>query len=150
MKKIFITFGFLLVFYSITYAQTTAPFNVEGTWKVVGGEFLSPTPLTKSIAKQLTAYKELFFNSVFIFNSDHGFNFDIAIDEIKIQHGHWKYNADFNRYQIQEWADKDKDNSFLMFISVKREGDKTFFVLPTGDDLAKEFLIKLEVVKLME
>jgi hypothetical protein len=130
-------------------SQTTAYFDIVGKWKVVGGEINTPKPPTKTMVKQIKDFKEMFFHSVFIFQADHYFNFNIAISEMKIQKGHWKYNENKNRYVIQDWKDKDKINSDLMDIEVKRDGDKTYFVLPTDDELPG-FSIKLEVVKMIE
>ena len=149
MKKVILTIGCLCLFWSVTMSQTPAYFDIVGKWKVVGGEFNTPKPLTKAIEKQIKVFKELFFHSVFVFQADHNFNFNIAITEMKIQKGHWKYNENKNRYVIQDWKDKDKNNSDLMDIEMKRDGDKTYFVLPTDDELPG-FSIKLEVVKMIE
>ncbi|MDP4240706.1 MAG: hypothetical protein Q8904_14680 [Bacteroidota bacterium] len=153
MRKIIFTIGFWWLVCIIIAAQPAAFIDVTGKWQVVGGEIQLPTvPAdgTTATKKQIAGLKEQFLHSVFVFRADHNFDYNIAIDELKIQKAHWRFNASNNRYEIQEWADKDKNNSFLMEIEVKREGDKTFFVLPLDDDLPKEFSVKLEVVKIIE
>lgn len=152
MRKIIFTIGFLCLFCTISMAQSAAFIDISGRWKVVGGEIqlpTVPTKVTKAIKKQIAGLKEQFLHSVFVFGADHNFDFNIG-NELKTQKAHWKFNVNNNRYEIQEWADKDKNNSFLMEIEVKMQGDKTFFVLPTDDEFPKESSIKLEVVKIIE
>lgn len=150
MKKNILIIGFCSFCITIAVAQqTTANIDITGTWKVLGGEINTPPAPDKAIDEQLAAYKELFLHSQFVFQADHNFNFNIAIAELKIQKGHWKYNANNKRYEIQEWAVKEKNNSLLMEIELIKKGDKTFFVIPTDEELPKEFSIKLEVVKLL-
>jgi|GEM_PF-2221396 len=150
MKRNCLIIGFWCVCFTFAVAQqTTAEMEINGTWKVLGGKIDMPPAPDQAIEEQLAVFKDMFLHSHFEFQGDHNFNFNIAIAELNIQKGHWKYNANNNRYEIQEWADKDNNDGLLMNIELIKEGAKTFFVIPTDDELPKEFSIKLEVVKLL-
>jgi hypothetical protein len=141
----------ILVLFSVlaftSSAQVSLGTDIIGTWKVVGGKVQTPKA-PKGQEKQLEAYKQMFLHSTFVFKADYNFHLDIGIDELKIQKGHWKYNAASNTYQIQEWADKDKNNSFLMEIVVKKEGDKIYFILPTDELLPEKFKFEFLMTKI--
>ena len=130
MKKTSLILVFFLFLAFTSSAQISLGNDIIGSWQVVGGEIQTPKA---SKINQIEAYKQMFLHSTFVFKTDYNFNLDIEIDELKIQNGHWKYNAASNSYQIQQWADKDKNNSFLMEIVVKKEGDNVYFILPTDE-----------------
>jgi hypothetical protein len=149
MRKDIFIIGFWCLCYVISYGQTSTNIDVIGTWRVVGGEVNFPPAPNNKKKKQVEAAKQQFLHSVFVFKEDHNFNFNIAISDLKIQKGHWKYNEKLDQYEIQKWEDKDKDNSFLMIVEVQKEGDETYFVLPTDGDTPKEVFIKLHVVRIL-
>ena len=128
-------------------AQVSLGNDIVGRWQVVGGEIQTPKA-PKGQTSQIEAYKQMFLHSIFVFKSDNNFNLDIQIDELKIQNGHWKYNAASNSYQIQQWADKEKNNSFLMEIVVKKEGDNVYFILPADELLPAKFKFAFLVKKI--
>jgi len=128
-------------------AQVSLGNDIVGRWQVVGGEIQTPKA-PKGQTSQIEAYKQMFLHSIFVFKSDNNFNLDIQIDELKIQNGHWKYNAASNSYQIQQWADKEKNNSFLMEIVVKKEGDNVYFILPVDELLPAKFKFAFLVKKI--
>jgi len=150
MKKSVFIIGFSCFCCALSSAQVFEPNVVVGTWRVVGDEINFPPSPDKSIEKQLAEFKAQFLHAVFVFQADYNFSFNINIDELKVQKAHWKYNPNNHRYEIQSWKDKDVNNSFLMILELKKEGDKTYFLLPTDDDFPKEVSIKLEVVKMLE
>jgi len=150
MRKSIFIIGFWCFYCALSSAQVFDPNAVVGIWKVVGGEVNFPPTPDKSLEKQIAGLKEQFLHSDFVFQGDNNFSFNIKLDDFKVQKAHWKYNPNSYRYEIQLWEDKDKNNSFLMVLEVKKVGDKTYFLLPTDEELPKEFSIKLEVVKMLE
>lgn len=147
MKKTSLILLLFLLLAFIGNAQVSLDNDIVGTWQVVGGEIQTPkAPIGQK--NQIEAYKQMFMHSTFVFKADYNFNLDIEIDELKIQNGHWKYNAASNSYQIQQWADKDKNNSFLMEIVVKKENDKVYFILPTDELLPEKFKFAFLVKKI--
>ena len=147
MKKTSLTLVFFLLLAFTSHAQVSLGNDIIGSWQVVGGEIQTPKA-PKGQTSQIEAYKQMFLHSIFVFKSDNNFNLDIQIDELKIQNGHWKYNAASNSYQIQQWADKEKNNSFLMEIVVKKEGDNVYFILPVDELLPAKFKFAFLVKKI--
>jgi len=147
MKKTSLIFMFFVLLAFTGSAQVSLGNDIVGRWQVVGGEIQTPKA-PKGQTSQIEAYKQMFLHSIFVFKSDNNFNLDIQIDELKIQNGHWKYNAASNSYQIQQWADKEKNNSFLMEIVVKKEGDNVYFILPVDELLPAKFKFAFLVKKI--
>jgi hypothetical protein len=147
MRKSILIAGLWVMAWSIGMSQNILPADVSGVWKVVGGIVNTPPAPNKEGEKLVENLKSQFFHSVFEFKSDHNFRFDIGLEDLSIKKGHWKYNASKQQYEIQEWADKDKNNSYLITLQVLREGDKTYIIIPDVDELPPGFLFKLEVVK---
>jgi len=147
MKKTSLIFMFFVLLAFTGSAQVSLGNDIVGRWQVVGGEIQTPKA-PKGQTSQIEAYKQMFLHSIFVFKSDNNFNLDIQIDELKIQNGHWKYNAASNSYQIQQWADKEKNNSFLMEIVVKKEGDNVYFILPADELLPAKFKFAFLVKKI--
>lgn len=147
MRKRFLIVALWIIASAVGLAQSVLPADVVGTWKVVGGEINTPAAPDKAGAKMVQTFKEQFFHSVFVFKSDNNFSFNIGLEDMSIKNGHWKYNVAKQQYEIQEWANKDKNNSYLIILQVICEGDKTYIIIPTLDEIPAEFSFKLEVVR---
>ena len=128
MKK-----GIILIFLFITIglqirAQQFAENEIIGTWSVLKVQNLSDE-IPNDKKKIMEMMKESFLKSKFIFNADHNFTFDFSFNEMRIKNGHWKYNPTNSSILIQDWKDKEKNNSFLMEIFIKKDGEKIIFQL---------------------
>lgn len=147
MRKSILIAGLWLIACTIGLAQSVLPADVVGTWNVVGGEIKTPAAPDKDGEKLVQTFKEHFFHSVFVFESDRNFSFNVGLEDMDIKKAHWKYNAVKQQYEIQQWVDKDKDQAYLIIIVIVREGDKTFISLPDVDEDDLGFSFKLEVVR---
>jgi len=147
MRKSILIAGLWVIACGIGLAQSVLPDDVVGTWNVVGGEIKTPSAPDKAAEKMVQTFKEHLLHSVFVFKSDHNFSFNVDLEDLDIKKGHWKYNAAKQQYEIQEWADKDKDSSYLIIFQVVRQGDKTYIIILGMDELPPKFSFKLEVVR---
>ena len=109
-------------------AQTFKENEIVGTWTVLKVQFLNDKISTEK-KQMVEILKESFLKSKFIFKADHNFTFDFSFDEMRIINGHWKFNPTTNTILIQDWKDKEKNNSGLMEIVMKKVGEKIIFEL---------------------
>ena len=109
-------------------AQTFKENEIVGTWTVLKVQFLNDKISTEK-KQMVEILKESFLKSKFIFKADHNFTFDFSFDEMRIKNGHWKFNPTTNTILIQDWKDKEKNNSGLMEIVMKKVGEKIIFEL---------------------
>jgi hypothetical protein len=128
MKK-----GILLIcmFLTIGIQIKAQQFNeneIIGTWTVLKVQFLNDKISTEK-KQMVEMLKESFLKSKFIFKADHNFTFDFSFEEMRIKNGHWKFNPTTNTILIQDWKDKEKNNSGLMEIVMKKVGEKIIFEL---------------------
>jgi len=73
--------------------------------------------------------RNAFLKSKFEFKADGNFSFDFELEEMRIKDGHWKYNELTKSFIIQDWKDKDTDESVLMEIFTKKVDNKILFLL---------------------
>ncbi len=109
-------------------AQTFKENEIVGTWTVLKVQF-SNDKISNEKKQMVEMLKESFLKSKFIFKADYNFTFDFSFDEMRIKNGHWKFNPTTNTILIQDWKDKEKNNSVLMEIVMKKVGEKIIFEL---------------------
>lgn len=109
-----------------TNAQQIAENEIVGTWTVSKVQILSGN-ISNDEKQAMEMLKDPFLKSKFVFKADHNFSFEFSIDEMRIRNGHWKYNPTNSSIIIQDWKDKDKDNSFLMVLFIKKLDEKIIF-----------------------
>ena len=128
MKKEILLLCLFLTIGLQTKAQQFSENEIIGTWSVIKVQFLSDK-IPNDKKQMIEMLKESFLKSKFIFKADHNFTFDFSYDEMRIENGHWKFNPTTGSILIQDWKDKDKNNTGLMEIIVKKNGDKIIFEL---------------------
>ena len=128
MKKEILLLCLFLTIGLQTKAQQFTENEIIGTWSVIKVQFLSDK-IPNDKKQMIEMLKESFLKSKFIFKADHNFTFDFSYDEMRIENGHWKFNPTTGSILIQDWKDKDKNNTGLMEIIVKKNGDKIIFEL---------------------
>lgn len=128
MKKGILLLCLFLTIGLQTKAQQCTENEIIGTWSVIKVQFLSDK-IPNDKKQMIEMLKESFLKSKFIFKTDHNFTFDFSFDEMRIKNGHWKFNPTTNSILIQNWNDKEKNNSALMEIFIKKVSDKIIFEL---------------------
>jgi hypothetical protein len=109
-------------------AQGVSSRDIIGRWKVVNVT-IAAVETPDGSAQDVGPIKKAYLTSMFRFNADKHFSFDIDYQKMKIHDAHWKYDDKTKEYIIQDWKDKDTDKAVLMKLSTKKEGDKILFLI---------------------
>ncbi|MBK7762998.1 MAG: hypothetical protein IPI46_06445 [Bacteroidetes bacterium] len=139
MKKIISCTAFL-IFSLSAFSQQINKSELIGKWRVVSAESTLGNLIPEEFKSTLDSLMKGIMIASFEFEENGKFNFNFGIQEMAIQNAHWKIDSKSNSIVVQEWADKDKEKSKLMEISIEKEKDKTYF-------LPIETFFKLEMKK---
>ncbi|MEO8148630.1 MAG: DUF5004 domain-containing protein [Bacteroidia bacterium] len=126
--KLFITAWLLILVTFKSGAQLNNNMNITGNWSVVK-VIIADEGLTTSEKKKLSALENMFLKTKYHFGNDNKFSYDTGDPDMKIKNGHWKVESGKCTYIIQDWKDRNTNNSVLMEIDVKRENGKIYFKL---------------------
>jgi len=137
MRNVLAALVLMLWFSFGTQAQGFTEKELTGTWKVTKVETTLSPELAENLAYTIDLMKSQFDKARFSIGADK--NFTLAISPMVINKAHWKFSGT-NTIVVQEWQNKDTDKGIIMTIELKKEGKKTYFIIPAMTAL-------LEVVK---
>lgn len=127
MKKTIGLFFLSVIFVIQLNGQTLNKTDIVGKWTVI--KLSNLTQLPDEQKQTMEMLRNAFLKSSFKFKADGNFTFDFDLEEMRIKDAHWKYNELTNSFIIQDWKDKDTDESILMEIFTKKEDNNILFLL---------------------
>ena len=127
MKKTLGIFFLVVIFAIQLNGQTLTKTDIVGNWTVI--KLNNLTKLPDEQKQTMDMLRNAFLKSKFEFKADGNFSFDFELEEMRIKDGHWKYNELTKSFIIQDWKDKDTDESVLMEIFTKKVDNKILFLL---------------------
>lgn len=139
MKKIISSFAFI-VFSLSAFSQQINKSELIGKWRVLSAESTLGNLIPEEFKGTLDSLMKGIMIASFEFEENGKFNFTIGVKGLEILNAHWKIDSISNSIVVQEWADKDKEKSMLMEITIEKDHDKTYF-------LPIETFFKLEMKK---
>lgn len=120
MYKKIAVLAVLLSFCGHSYGQ--APIDLIGKWNVYQVKLTDEPDFAKGMDEKMDFLKQAFASSVFEFKEGGKFTYQIAMPDLAVENGYWKYDPTKQYVSIYEWEEREKlGRGMLMGFNIHKD-----------------------------